>query len=270
MLTARTFLVRGLLAGLIAGIVTFGVAYVIGEPSIDAAIAIEEAGSAMAEPAAAPAEDAAHSHDDAAHSHDDADAVVSRQTQSTWGLLTATVMIGLALGGITGLGAAFACGRFGRLSPRASTAVVAAVGFVSFYLVPYLKFPPNPPAVGNPDTIGHRTALYVTMLAVSVVGAVAAVIAARRLSPSIGTWNAGLAAGAGYLVVVGVTAVLLPSIDEVPATFPADLLWEFRIASLGTQFTLWLVLGVLLATLIGLVARRSVAAGDRQLANTAA
>ena len=58
MLTARTFLVRGLLAGLIAGIVTFGVAYVIGEPSIDAAIAIEEAASAAEQPAAAPADEA--------------------------------------------------------------------------------------------------------------------------------------------------------------------------------------------------------------------
>lgn len=263
MLTARTFLVRGLLAGLIAGIVTFGVAFVIGEPSIDAAIAIEEAGSAMTESAAVPA-------DDAGHSHDEGEAVVSRQTQSTWGLLTATVMIGLALGGITGLGAAFACGRLGRLRPRASTAVVAAIGFVSFYLVPYLKFPPNPPAVGNPDTIGHRTALYFTMVAVSVVGAVLAVIVARRLASSIGTWNAGLAAGGGYLVVALVTATLLPSIDEVPATFPADLLWQFRIASLGTQFTLWLMIGVLLATMVGLVGRRSVAAGAGQLANSTA
>ena len=44
MTSARSFLVRGLLAGLFAGLVAFGVAYVVGEPSINAAIAIEEAG----------------------------------------------------------------------------------------------------------------------------------------------------------------------------------------------------------------------------------
>ena len=42
MISARDFLVRGLLAGLFAGLVAFGVAYVIGEPSVNAAIAIEE------------------------------------------------------------------------------------------------------------------------------------------------------------------------------------------------------------------------------------
>ncbi|HEY7813582.1 MAG TPA: CbtA family protein [Nakamurella sp.] len=270
MLTARTFLVRGLLAGLIAGVVTFGVAYVIGEPSINAAIAIEEAGSAAVEDhthdatvvgAAAAAEE---------HSHG-GEAEVSRENQSTWGLATATILIGVALGGIAGLGAAFACGRFGRLSPRAGTAVVAAIGFVSIYLVPFLKYPPNPPAVGNPDTIGQRTAWYFAMLAVSVVAAVAAVVVACRLTPRLGSWPAGLAAGAGYLVVVLVTAGLLPSIDEVPDDFPADLLWEFRTASLAVQLTLWLVIGVALATMIGSAARKSAGSPPAaQLAGTAA
>ena len=44
-LSVRSFLVRGLLAGLVAGFIAFGVAFVVGEPSIDAAIAIEESGS---------------------------------------------------------------------------------------------------------------------------------------------------------------------------------------------------------------------------------
>ncbi len=266
MLTARTFLVRGLLAGLVAGIVTFGVAYVIGEPSIGAAIAIEEAGGAAVED---------HVHDTPVtdteeHSHGE-EAEVSRADQSTWGLATATVIIGVALGGIAGLGSAFACGRLGRLSPRASTAVVAAIGFTAFYLVPYLKFPPNPPAVGDPDTIGQRTAWYFSMLAVSVIAAVLAVVVARRLAPRVGTWNAGLAAGAGYLIVVALTGRLLPTIDEVPQGFPADLLWEFRMASLGVQFTLWLVIGVMLASLIGAVARRPATSSDAgRLAGTAA
>lgn len=255
MLTARTFLVRGLLAGLVAGIVTFGVAYVIGEPSVASAIAIEEAGSA------AEAMTTDH-HDEASateeHSHGE-EAEVSRENQATWGLLTATVLFGTALGGIVGVAAAFACGRLGRLSPRASTAVVAVIGFVSVYLVPYLKYPPNPPAVGNPDTIGDRTAWYFAMLAVSVVAAVLAIVLTRRLALGLGTWNAGLLAGVGYLLVVLVTAWLLPVNNEVPDTFPAALLWEFRIASLTVQATLWAVIGVGLATMIGAITRRPAA-----------
>jgi predicted cobalt transporter CbtA len=267
MLTARTFLVRGLLAGLFAGIVVFGVAYVVGEPSVASATAIEES--------AAPTDE--HTHDSTAaaqadeHSHGDEQAVVSRTNQATWGLATATVIFGVALGGIVGLAAAFACGRFGRLSPRASTALVAVLGFVAGYLVPYLKYPPNPPAVGNPDTIGQRTAWYFCMLAVSVVAAIIAIVATRRLAPRFGSWSSGLTAAGGYLVVVGLTARLLPAIDEVPATFPADLLWQFRIASLTVQATLWAVIGLTLATMIGSVVRQSAGASrSDQLAGSAA
>ena len=263
MLTARTFLVRGLLAGLIAGVVTFGVAYVVGEPPVAAAIALEE--STAEESAQAPAAVADHAHDEAAteaHSHGDDEAVVSRATQSTWGLATATVVFGIALGGILGLLSAFAVGRLGRLSARASTALIAGIGFVAVYLVPFLKYPPNPPAVGDPNTIGDRTALYFTMLAVSVVVAIAAVLLARRLTTTLGAWNAVLISIAGYAVVVGLVGWLLPVIDEVPADFSADLLWQFRLASLAVQASLYLVAGLVLATMIGSVVKKATAANS--------
>ena len=46
---------------------------------------------------------------------------------------------------------------------------LAASGFVAVYLVPYLKYPANPPAVGNPDTIGTRTGLYFVMIVLSII-----------------------------------------------------------------------------------------------------
>src|SRR6478752_7204353 len=254
MLTARTFLVRGLLAGLIAGVLTFGVAYLVGEPPVASAISFEESQSATADhdmPADAATAD---------HSHAEEAPLVSRANQATWGLATATVVFGVALGGIIGLVSAFAVGRLGRLTARASTMLVAAIGFVAVYFVPYLKYPPNPPAVGNPNTIGHRTELYFAMLACSVIAAVAAVVLARRLARTMDTWNAVLIAIAGYVVVTGLVAWLLPVVDEVPADFSADLLWRFRMASLTVQAFLWLVTGLLLATMIGMVVRKATAA----------
>jgi predicted cobalt transporter CbtA len=276
MLTARTFLVRGLLAGLIAGVLTFGVAYLVGEPPVASAISFEESQSAESPPAA---ETTDHAHDATAgadateqHSHGDDDALVSRANQATWGLATATVVFGVALGGIIGLVSAFALGRLGRLSARASTMLVAAIGFVAVYFVPYLKYPPNPPAVGDPNTIGHRTELYFAMLACSVIAAVAAVVLARRLARTMDAWNAVLIAVVGYVLVVGLGAWLLPVIDEVPADFSADLLWRFRMASLTVQAFLWLVTGLLLATMIGMVVRKAASArgpDGRFLAGTA-
>jgi predicted cobalt transporter CbtA len=265
MLSARSFLVRGLLAGLIAGIAAFGVAFVIGEPSIDAAIAIEEAGA----PAEAPAgEPAGHSHDEGtpAHSHGDESGgtEVPRSLQSTFGLLTGTAVAGTFLGGLVGVLSALALGRFGSLGARASTLTVAAVGFVALYAAPFLIYPPNPPAVGSGETIGMRTGLYFVAVAISVIAAVVAVLVGHRLASRFGGWHAGLLAGAGYLVVVGIAFALLPRYDEVPAAFPASVLYGFRTASFLTQLTLWTVLAVVLAELVGRLS--GTATRDRDLA----
>lgn len=253
----RTFLIHGLIAGLIAGFAAFLVAYVVAEPQIDAAIALEEAASAE------------HSHDDEAegHSHGD-EAEVSRGTQSTWGLATGTILLGTVLGGATALAAAFALGRLGRLSARASTAIVALVGFVSTGLVPFVKYPSTPPAVGSGDTIGERTALYFGFWAVSLLAAIVAVVVARRLVERLGAFNAVVLAGVGYLVVVVGVGLALPTVNEV-GDFPADTLWYFRRESLITVAALWAVLGVVLTGLVGRDADRALADQHRREAAAA-
>ncbi len=75
----RNFLINGLIAGFIAGIFAFGVAHQVGEQYVDQSIAVEEANSAPAH-----------------HHHDEGGTVVSREMQSTLGLLTATLAIGIA------------------------------------------------------------------------------------------------------------------------------------------------------------------------------
>lgn len=229
---ARSFLVHGLLAGLIAGLVAFGAASVVGEPTIEAAIALEE------------------SH---APTHDHVEeAPVSRATQSTVGLAAGTVGSGLVLGGLLGLVAAGAVGRLGRLGPTGSTALTGAVATVSFALVPFLKYPATPPAAGDPTTIDERTATYFGLVVLSVAAAVGAVVLATRLLRS---GRSGYAAGAvavvGYLAVVGVAAALLPSADV--GEFPGQLLWEFRVAALLVLLALW---GSLTLVLTGLVNRQ--------------
>ncbi|MFL6090673.1 MAG: CbtA family protein [Aeromicrobium sp.] len=252
-MTPSQFLVRGLLAGFIAGLAAFGVAHVVGEPSVNAAIAIEESH----------ADHHAHADDDAS----DHMPVVSRHNQSTWGLLTGTVGVGVALGGIVALASAFAMGRLGRLTPRQSTALVTGIGFVAVALVPFLKYPANPPAVGNPDTISHRTELYFAMLGIAVLAAIAeTVFGALLFKRGNSAYIATVLPIVGYIAVIGVTTVLLPSVHEVGA-FPADVLWSFRTASILTNAALWLALGIVLTGLIGhLHARESAAQARRDLA----
>ena len=229
MTSARNFLIRGLLAGLVAGLVAFGVAYVVGESSVNASIAIEESGAA---------------------SHHSGAELVPRSLQSTAGLLTGTVTAGVALGGLVGVITALALGRLGRLGVRGVSLSVAAMGFVSVSLVPFLTYPPNPPAVGHGETIGLRTALYFILVAISIITAVTAALIGRKLADRWDAWHATLVAIAGYLLVIVAMTALLPTYNEVPADFPASVLYEFRMASLITQLALWGTIGVILGELL--------------------
>lgn len=238
-MTIRHFLVTGLLAGLAAGLLTFVVANVFGEPSIDTAIALEESGSAEEAPVA----DDGHSH---SHSHGEEEATgteVSRGTQKTWGLATAFLIVGPALGGLVGLASAIAMGRLGRLSPAQSTALVALLGFVSVALVPFAKYPATPPAVGDGETIGARTGYYFAFLLVSVLAMVGAVLLGKALLSRMRTTEAVAVAAAAYLLVVVVVGHLMPTVNEI-GDFPGDTLWFFRRASLLTLATLWALLGI--------------------------
>ncbi|HET6390444.1 CbtA family protein [Hyphomicrobium sp.] len=227
-------LVRGMIAGLIASLLAFAFAKVIGEPHIDRAIAFEEA---------------AQSH---AHGADGEPELVSRDVQASTGLLAGVALYGTALGGLFALAYAFVSGRLLHLSPRSTALVIAAIGFLALYFVPYLKYPANPPAVGQGETIAYRTQLYFAMVVVSLLALTIAVSFGRQVFQKFGGWNASMLGIGTYLLLVSLAAFALPAINEVPETFPADLLWNFRLASLGTQFILWAAIGLLFGWLIAL------------------
>lgn len=241
----RTLLVRGMIAGLIGGLLYAVFAYVFGEPSIEAAIAFEDQVAAAAGDTAA------------------GEGPVSRGIQSTLGLLVAAVVFGVATGGVFALVYASIYGRVGRLSPRATAALMALVGFVVAYLVPFLKYPANPPASSMDETISQRTGLYVVMILFSLVLAVGAITLGRRLVARWGTWNATLAAVAAYVVAVGLVEFLMPVIAETPAGFPAPVLYDFRLAAIGGQLVLWASLGLVFGALVdGRSRRRTEQASD--------
>lgn len=230
-------LLRGMLVGVLAGLLAFGFARLFGEPEVDRAIAFEEQMSAMHE-----AEEAAANGGMAAHDHEEE--LVSREVQAGIGLLTGVVVYSAAMGGLFALVFAYRLGRSGRLSPRALSALLALAAFVTLYLVPSLKYPANPPSVGDPESIRQRTALFFLMIAVSIAAAAIALNLARRLSASHGAWAGSIAGVALYAVVCIVAAALFPAVREVPADFPADLLWQFRLVSLGIQAILWTTVGL--------------------------
>ena len=239
-------LMRGMLVGILAGLLSFAFLKVVGEPQVDRAIAFE---TQMDEAKAAAAADEAKARGMAIPVSEPEEELVSRPTQAGIGLFTGVGVYNVAFGGLFALAFAVVYGRMGVCRPRTTAAVLALMGFVAVSLVPNLKYPANPPSVGDPDTIGLRTGLYFSMMALSLITAMAAGKLRLALLDRLGTWNATVAAGAFYLAMVLIAGLLLPGINEVPAQFPAVVLWQFRVASLGAQLIMWTSIGLVFGAL---------------------
>ncbi len=224
----KDLLWRGMLAGVLAALLATLFARVYAEPQVDRAIAFE----------------AAHEAHAMGHADDEADAPVSRATQKSIGLATAVVLYGAAVGGLFSLIFAYCHGRVGRAGPRTLAMLIAAFGFLIVVVVPGLKYPPNPPAVGQAGTIQIRTGAYFAMIAISIAALFLAARVRAMTIHAVGAFDALVAGAAAYVVVIAVAQIGLPTIDEVPADFPATVLWNFRVASIGMQLILWATLGL--------------------------
>jgi hypothetical protein len=231
----RSLLLRGMVVGVLAGLLAFLTAHTLGEAQVNKAIDFEE-------------------HVAQVHHEPEEAEEVSRDVQSTLGLGAGSLLYTIAFGGLFALVFAAAHGRLGPRTARGTAAVLGLMGLVGVYVVPSLKYPANPPSVGNGDTIGHRTTLYLLMIVASLALMAVAVLLRARWVARVGEWNATLLAGAAFVVGAVVCFVAFPGINEVPqqaipgvvhavtdagVTFPPTLLWRFRLASLAVQLVSW-------------------------------
>jgi hypothetical protein len=211
---------RGLLAGLLAGLAAGSFYFLAGEPVIQQALRYE----------VVPA---------GAHSVE----VFSRGTQRI-GLLVGVTLFGLALGGLFTVLYALIGPRLAASGAWDRSLRLASACFAALWLVPFLKYPSNPPGVGSAATAPHRLHLYVAMLAVSVGAAAGAWQLARFLAKDgMRRETRQVVVGAAYLALIGGAWALLPDTAE-PTALPAALLWQAREVSAAGTALLWLVLGV--------------------------
>lgn len=159
-------------------------------------------------------------------------------------LLTALALYGAAVGGIFSLVFAYGYGRMARIGPRSFALLLAGLAFLLVVVVPGIKYPQTPPAIGRFETVSTRTNAYFAMILLSLASAVIAGKLRIALARSMRAFDATLLAVGTYVVLVFLGQFLLPDVNEVPADFPASLLWKFRVASLGTQLILWATIGI--------------------------
>lgn len=253
---------RGLLAGAAAGVMAFMFARIFVEPQIELAIGYEEGVGSAHEAAENAANAAATAVGVAGHSHGGQDGGFTRAVQMNIGMGLGVLAFSVAIGAIFAVVFAVAYGRVGDISARLLSLYVAGGMLLSLYVVPTLKYPASPPALSLEETIRQRTLLYLLIVVLSVALFVGAVYLGHRLATRLGAWNAALAAAGGYVVAVAVVMLILPSIGETPGPlvdgagtiiyqgFPADLLYEFRLYSLGTQVVIYATIALVFAELV--------------------
>ena len=211
---------RGALAGLLAGLLTAAYGFVFVEPSIQQAIDLESARNVGAA----------------------AEEVVTR-TQQRIGFVVALVLVGAMLGLLYGIAMAAIhrsrVATWDRAVLWREAVRLSAVAFVGVSLLPALRYPANPPGVGDGSTVGLRTdgwllAIAFALFAAALAWRVGGLLVERGTAqpwPSVAV--AGLLAAA-----LGVMFLALPANTDA-LVLPADLVWRFRITSFGSYVLLW-------------------------------
>lgn len=225
--------------GIAAGLVAAVYASTVGEPLVDKAIAIEE--STAAASSSTGGDDMGHP---AEEEHGDDSIEVSRPVQSGPGLFLAYALFGGACGLLLAAGSLSLRGAW--LDPFRRIAVTGSILAGAITVVPWFKYPPNPPAVGDPATASERQRLFFLLVAITgVVLAGAAHLSARLRQRGWPDPRRGAAIAAAVVVVLGVVVAVMPPItDPIPSAVGAKLIWQFRVASLAGNLILWSLLTV--------------------------
>ena len=251
----RSLALTAALLGLVAGLVAATFASVAGEPSIREAIEIEEEAARAA---------GLHDHGD----DDDDEATVDRSDQSGPGLFSAYALTGAAFGLLLAL-VSHAL-RAGRPDALRRIGVAGAILAGALTVAPWLKYPPNPPAVGDPDTLTERQVLYVSVICLAALVGLAAAVLSRRLRDQGRPDHVRVPAVVAAVALPMLLAfALLPGAPD-DVLVPATLVWRFRLASLGANLTLWTVLTVAFGWVVAEATRRREGDDAGRLAEAAA
>ena len=215
-------IISGALAGAIHGTVNFAIV----EPYLDQAIGIEN-------------ENLFASGEEDDNPQFWADYEEYRVWQKS-GQVIAGMILGVAMGSLFGIVYALSRSSLPGKNDVAKALVLAAIMWVTVYLIPFLKYPANPPTVGDAETVVLRSILYVSFIAISGFGALAFYKLSKKLQSD--KKYLGLV---GYAVFIIAAFIVMPeNPDEVTA--PMNLVNEFRLMSVLGVTSFWISVGFIL------------------------
>ena len=223
------FIVIVLVSGFVAGVIHGTVNLVIVEPYLDEAIEIENQSLF----ATGLAEDTPQFW---------AEYSSYRDWQKS-GQLLAGGILGMSIGALFGIVFAYSRNSLPKGHTLKKTFVLAAIMWLTIFIIPFLKYPANPPTVGDVDTVVLRSILYLSFIAISGFSAVGFFILYKKLQNK----KKGLAF-VGYAVFITTVFFIMPvNPDEVKA--PMDLVNGFRAMSVIAVTTFWIAEAIIFGML---------------------
>src|SRR5215510_1528541 len=222
------FILITLISGAIAGTILGLINQLLVEPYIDQAIEIEVQDTvASGEPV-------------------DLDELVQYRLWQKGGEIVAGTILGTSISALFGIVYVYSRDSLPGSNNKKKGLLLAGIMFFVIFLIPALKYPANPPAVGDPETIEYRESLYIGMLVISGFTALGVAILYRSLGQNRKE-SRKIIVPAIYAVIIALAFTVLPNNpDEVAIS--ADLLMNFRIVTTITMGIFWGALGILLGS----------------------
>ena len=217
-----------LLAGIICGLILGGTNLVVTEPFIDQAIDIEIQNAIVEGENIGSIEE-----------------ITKYRIWQKGGQVLAASILGLSLGSLFALVYAFAWPSIPGSNGIKKGLFLAAIIWFTIFLMPFLKYPANPPTVGDPETIFYRQSLYLVFMATSGLGALVLAFLYKKLSNKKPRKFIVPVLYGAYISAIFV--IMPPNPDLI--TTPMDLVNNFRIASALTITLFWFLLGAIFGVL---------------------
>ena len=220
------FIVIVLLSGCFAGTIYGGLNLLIVEPYLDDAINIENQNLFSA-----------------GEEIDGPEFWVEYYEYRTWqkgGQVLAGAILGTSLGSLFGIVYALSKKSLPSKNNIGKTLILAGLMWFTLFVIPFLKYPANPPTVGDGDTVVLRGMLYLALIAISGFMALGFYQIFKRLKAK----NKILAV-IGYAVLISLTLFIMPeNPDEV--TTSMELINGFRMVAFLTGTLFWFTLALFL------------------------
>ena len=223
------FLLIVLISGAMAGLVHGSSNLVLVEPYLDEAIGIENQKLFSS-----------------GEEEDTLDFWVEYQGYREWqkgGQLLAGVILGTSIGALFGIVYALSRNSLPGNNDVKKTLILAGLMWLTIYFIPFLKYPANPPTVGEPETVVLRSILYLSFIAISGFSSIGFYKLSKKF---VGKMK--LISIVGYAVFISFVFFIMPENPD-PITAPMDLVTGFRVMSVLAVSTFWISVGLFLGLL---------------------